>query len=150
MRPKQLPEFALLKEVYEYLPETGELRTKVRLANRLPAGMVVGSKSQEGYLKTTLKGESYPVHRLIWKLVYGVDPEIIDHIDWNKTNNKIENLRSVSYSQNNTHRKDAKGYSELPNGTLRVTLRGKDVGYYSCHEEAKAAYREAKYELFGI
>ena len=144
MWPKPLPEFELLTEFFSYCSESGVIATKKRLANRVPAGRVVGSLSSEGYLKVSFKGGSYAAHRLAWKLFHGYDPEIIDHIDSDKQNNKVENLRSVSYSFNNMFRKTTKGYSQLPNGTYRVVHQGKDVGYYKTAEEAGAAYREAR------
>ena len=150
MRPKILPSFEVLDEYFHYNPETGVLITKKKLAQRVPADTVVGSLSREGYLKITLKGESYPAHRVAWKLFHKTDPDIIDHINWDKTDNRIINLRSVTYSQNNSSRKNAKGYSKLPNGTLRVVFLGKDVGYFYSEEEASACYKKLREEFLSL
>ena len=69
-----------------------------------------GSISKEGYIKIKLKGKSYLAHRLIWLMFYGEWPKNeIDHIDGNRLNNSISNLRDVtrSINQKNAHaRKD--------------------------------------------
>ncbi|EDK8707162.1 hypothetical protein GHH61_23535 [Salmonella enterica] len=62
------------------------------------------SKSSTGYktCRLSVNGEyrSYLIHRLIWWLLYDEWPEFIDHLDRDKFNNKINNLRVVTHSQN--------------------------------------------------
>ncbi len=60
-----------------------------------PAG-----NSINGYLRVSISGERYLVHRVIYKMITGLEPEIIDHIDGNPRNNRIDNLRSVSVTEN--------------------------------------------------
>ena len=53
-----------------------------------------------GYRFGSILGYPYLSHRVIWALRYGVWPKVIDHIDGDKLNNSISNLRSVEHSQN--------------------------------------------------
>jgi len=53
-----------------------------------------------GYLKGTIDGVYYLAHRVIWKIVTGEDPDEIDHIDGDRLNNALVNLRNVSRSEN--------------------------------------------------
>jgi hypothetical protein len=150
MQPKILPELDILQEYFHYNKDTGDLTTKKRLAQRVPEGTVLRSKSMEGYLKVRFQGSSYPVHRIAWKLATGQEPVIIDHINHEKDDNRFQNLRSVTYQVNGVNRKHARGFAILPNGTYRVTLCGGDVGYFLDEDSAREAYKKAKYESFGV
>ena len=105
-----------LKNLFFIDPQTGECRRR--------NGRPTGSLSQKGYLRTTVKGREYRVHRLVWLWVHGSHPSegmTIDHINGVKTDNRIANLRLATicqnidyYHANKTDRrnivKDAKGY----------------------------------------
>ena len=92
-----------LLELFEY--KDNQLYWKVdRTANRLkgkPAGCLDG----KGYLQTKIKNVLYKNHRLIFMMQHGYVPRIIDHIDGNPLNNKIENLRPATISQNSMNAK---------------------------------------------
>jgi hypothetical protein len=65
--------------------------------NRLPAGSLFGGVNRYGYREGRVDGVLYPIHRLIWMYHYGYFPENdIDHINRNRLDNRIENLREVS------------------------------------------------------
>ena len=65
------------------------------------AGSIAGNPANHGYIIVTLYGKHYLAHRLVWLLNHGRWPEKdIDHIDHNKNNNKIENLREVDQLEN--------------------------------------------------
>lgn len=92
------------------------------------------------------------VHRLIWKLVTGQDiPEgyMLDHIDRNRKNNRIDNLRLSDNQLNQNNRDPRKGisYDNRTNQKLTkrwvATLRGKKIGYYATREEAINARLQA-------
>ena len=109
----------------------------------------IGCKNKDGYLQCKVNNKQWKVHRLIWiwhgnKLIDGLQ---IDHIDRNRSNNKIENLRLVTPSQNRQN-----------NGGKFVKLKTKDrwqwweaytprtgskaattIGCYKTKEEAEKA-----------
>ena len=81
----------LIKGIFSYDSESGWLIWKT---NGKPAG------SCRHRLAIGLCGEKHYVHRLIWLWHYGTLPEYIDHIDGDTFNNRIENLRECTMSQN--------------------------------------------------
>jgi len=73
----------------------------------------------------------------------------IDHIDGNKTNNKIENLRDITNQQNGFNRTTAKGYSwhkQKQKYISRIRLNGRNIylGYFTTESEGRDAYLKAK------
>ena len=67
---------------------------------KIKAGTQVVSVSNRGYVVVQLNRKRYLAHRIIWLLVYGKMPIMVDHIDGNKQNNRIENLREVDNTLN--------------------------------------------------
>lgn len=57
------------------------------------------------YLQTSIEGILYKNHRLIYLYHHGKMPKVIDHINGNTLDNRIENLREASTSQNACNRK---------------------------------------------
>ena len=93
----------LVKELFEY--RDGELYRKVANSNRVKIGDKVGTVNNLGYLCTQINGKIYKNHRLIFLMFKGYLPKYIDHINGIKTDNRIENLRECTSSQNNLNRK---------------------------------------------
>jgi uncharacterized protein YkuJ len=104
-----------LKEILEYNPDTGVLKWNKTLRNGVQKGREVSGLDKDGYLRVKYNGKTYMAHRLAWLYVYGEYPNIIDHIDRDVTNNRIENLRNVD---NYTNRKNQKVFK---NNTSKVT-----------------------------
>jgi hypothetical protein len=63
-------------------------------------GRVAGNPDAKGYLKVTHQGKGYFVHRIIYALHHGYCPDFVDHIDNDKINNRIENLREADITTN--------------------------------------------------
>jgi hypothetical protein len=101
-----------MKELFEqifYLDETSPsfLRWKITVSNRSKAGDVAGSINNSGYWRVTYKAKFYPVHKIVYCLHYGNYDEslTVDHIDNCPSNNNPQNLRLLSLSEQNKHRR---------------------------------------------
>ena len=82
-----------VKEQYNY--KDGELY------HRKNGKKVVCSKTKgQRYLRINVQGKSYALHRIIFLYHVGYFPKVTDHIDGNRYNNRIENLREVTQQQN--------------------------------------------------
>lgn len=145
----------LLKEFYLYNYDTGAFyHAKDRLFVR--AGTIAGSKDGNGYMTLTVSGKKIKSHRAAWFLTYGYLPEkFIDHIDGNRTNNAILNLRLVDRVQNAQNMRKAK--SNSPSGLIgafrhkhkwrsQIVVNKKTInlGCFNTAEEAHQAYIKAK------
>lgn len=105
MAMKPLPEQATLRQLLDYDPLTGFLTWKPRTGagnfNARRAGKrAFTSRMPNGYYQARLGGIHFLVHRLVWKLVNGFDPDVIDHINGDKGDNRIANLRNVDWALN--------------------------------------------------
>lgn len=104
-----------------------------------------------GYKCITVKYKNYLLHRVIAMLFLGLDindtKQHIDHIDGNKNNNELSNLRIVTNQQNCFNRKASKGYYKKYNKFVaQINKDGKYIylGYFNTEEEARQAYLDAK------
>lgn len=86
--------------LFEY--KDGVLYWKERpKASRKPKGdMEAGTASGHGYKKLAYQQKKYYAHQVIFLMQHGYIPELVDHIDGNTNNNKIENLRASNKSLN--------------------------------------------------
>lgn len=84
------------------------------------AGKTANSESSHGYTRVLISGSRYYAHRLVWLYVYGEWPNKIDHIDGNRQNNKLINLRSVSNRENTKNRSISKTSSTGVMGVSKV------------------------------
>jgi hypothetical protein len=168
----ELPTREYLKEAVDYNEELGILIWKIRPLHhfknshgmnswnaRYP-GKAICTKSKKGYLSLELDFIRYPAHRVIWKWYHGEEPNIIDHINGIKDDNRIENLRNVTCSENNINlnklfKNNTSTYNgvSLKNGKY-VAKIGFDnaiinIGSYDTLEEAALARELKEIELFG-
>jgi len=87
----------------------GELIREITTGSTGKKGSIAGFKTSKGYKQVGIAGKQHYIHRLIFLYHYGYLPKYIDHIDGDKLNNKIENLRECTNGQNcqnSTLRKD--------------------------------------------
>jgi hypothetical protein len=89
-----------MRELLHYDPETGIFRYNV---SKGPArrGDVAGTIGNHGYVQIRVRGKKQLAHRLAWLYVHGVWPaELLDHINRDKTDNRIANLRECDQTHN--------------------------------------------------
>jgi len=102
----------IVNKRFEY--KDGKLLYKESPSNRVKVGKEAGYINTNSYKQVQINGKRYLVHRIIFLMHYGYMPENdIDHIDGNKLNNRIENLREVSKSCN---MKNCKPYNHNTSG----------------------------------
>lgn len=122
------------------------------------AGTVTGN----GYRYIKVKGKARLAHRLAWAFHYGEEPEgLVDHINGDRLDNRIENLRLETYSQNSAnaklHTRNTSGFKGVSwerrkgkwQATITVRNRQMFLGYFDTAEEAHAAYLIAAREHQG-
>lgn len=144
---------------YDYDPELGILISKRLLSNgdirRTP---VYGASQKGGYRTLRINRVTYLYHRAIYLHQTGELPRCVDHIDRDRANNRIENLRPSDHSQNAANRIAwrsgcFKGVSRPACGKYqaRIGFNGKliPLGTYATEEGAARAYDDMAKELFG-
>lgn len=145
-------------EVFEY--REGMLFWKKRNSNRVVVGKPAISIGRCGYKRVGVDGFRYLVHQVIFLMHYGYIPDIIDHIDRDINNNKINNLRPATTTQNNINAikpnksSGCRGVSwSKQKSKWRVTIRhlGKQVhiGFFSNIETAVLAYNNVVKKYHG-
>lgn len=106
---KILPSQEILNENFIYNPINGKLYNKADRNGMAMKGREAGSMRLQGYRLVSMDRVFYYVHRIIWKMVTGKDPvEELDHIDHDPRNNRMENLREVTRSENMMNASKAK------------------------------------------
>jgi hypothetical protein len=124
-------------------------------------GQEVGFIHSTGYRHVTWLGKQHKVHRLIYLMVHGYMPKEIDHINGNRADNSIENLREVTRSQNQCNKtmcsSNTSGYKGVSwhkianKWSVRLSKNGKSkhFGYYDDLELAGLVALEARDLHFG-
>lgn len=151
-----------LRELIEYRPDTGELIRKVDLAANAKAGSSISGQNACGYIQAVIRGKFFYGHRLAWQLYYGEEPSgEVDHINCDRSDNRIENLRIATGLQNKHNaslRRDNKsGVKGVSWSQARrkwvasVTHARKNLFYklFDDRDEAIAAVRSAREQLHG-
>jgi hypothetical protein len=147
---------ARLKELLTYWPDVGLFLWRTT-RGRAASGSVAGSIHRYGYRVINVDGKSYGAHRLVWLYVHGEWPNVIDHINGDRADNRIANLRDVDTRTNAENRKGARTGKSIPLMGVRKATIGKQftaaikvngrvvwLGGYETPELAHNAYLEAK------
>ena len=123
---------------------------KQKRAARQYARVVAGNLTSNGYIKVSINKQDYQAHRIIWKMFTGEDPtEDIDHIDGNRTNNKIENLQSVSHREN-IWKGTRGGACQMSNGLWLARISHSFDNFEDAAELYKTVSKFAKEEYYRI
>lgn len=150
-----------LKELFDY-NQDGYLVWKKTTSNRVVVGSIAGRKTDTGYISIGLNGKHQRAHRLIYLWHHGELPVgDIDHINGIRDDNRIENLRFATRSQNNANsRVDRNSISGVKgvhwnkrdgNWIARINIKPKAIwiGTFATIELASEAYSRALVNLFG-
>lgn len=91
-----------IKRRIRYDQITGKFYWKVTIGGRggKAGEELTGRINKNGYLDVGVNCKRYLLHRVAWFLAHEEWPNHIDHVDHNRLNNKLENLRSVSNAEN--------------------------------------------------
>jgi hypothetical protein len=137
----KIPTQSRLKQLLSYDPETGQFLWQELRGNAKAEYVGVNCN---GYRRICVDGVRYFAHRLVWLYVYGEYPEGgIDHINRNKTDNRIANLRLATPAQNGAnktcagvwwHKKNEKWVAMIQRGGAKIYL-----GSFVTRDQATAA-----------
>jgi hypothetical protein len=155
---KQLPTKEFLNEIFEYCD--GNLYQKQQRGSS-KQGAKVGWIEKNGYVATDVNNIRYKVHRLIYQYHFGFCPEFLDHIDCDKTNNKIENLRPATVFENNRNRKvTLQNKSGLKGAfwdkqhkkwkaSIKINNKSIHLGHFENSLDAHLAYKKESLKIHG-
>jgi hypothetical protein len=160
--PKAAPTTERVRKLLDYDPQTGAFRWRNPQSNRVRKGAIAGKIGNRGYLRLGIDGGRYQAHRLAWLWHYGQWPHgDVDHINGQRDDNRIANLRIATRSQNlwNSRRQSRntsgfKGVSFDKNrrqwqAHICVTGHVIHLGRFSSPEAAHDAYISAATRYFG-
>ena len=171
-RPISLPDREYLLECLSYCHLSGRLYWKFRPRehfrtlramnawNTKQPGTVAGKLQNTGHIVISINKRRYLAHRIVFKMMTGEEPpRYIDHKNTTENDNRFQNLRIATHSQNLANRGPQKnnkhgfkGVTPSRNGFMSmITCKGKQyhLGRFKTAEEAQAAYQEAAESLFG-
>jgi hypothetical protein len=163
MRPTIEIPIEEIRRVLDYDLMTGAFRWKVRVADKVRVGQVAGSNVGSKYTRIMVGGVMYQAHRLAWAYMTGEQPpQVIDHENGNRLDNRWANLRAADVSTNGANRPaqrnsrtKTKGVHHYPGlkkpWLARLTCRGqiKLNRYFATEQQAAEAYAAAAALHFG-
>lgn len=157
------------KELFDYNPTTGDLTHRKRSdgwfsAKRFAsawnsrfAGKRAGSVGRSGYIQVAVQGRNLQAHRVVWMIATGEDVSgEIDHINGDKTDNRLSNLRAVTHAENTRNRRLGRNNGSGVNGVgwnsrfgkwqarIKIDGQSKSLGYFDSIDAAAAARKAAE------
>ena len=149
-----------VRRMFDYDPATGILTWKEPTSRRVSVGRVAGTPQSAGYIHVGVNGSTRLAHHVIWAWWYGRSPVgDIDHINRDRSDNRITNLREVDRSTNllNGEYQNSTGYpgvTQVPSGRYVAGIHVRRVRHYigtfDTPEEAHEAYAERHIQLYGL
>ena len=163
-----LPSQAELQILFDYDPSTGILTWRPRPPsmfsskamcdgwNKRYAGKQALTAKSNGYFIGAINNQMVKAHRVIWKFVYGVETPFIDHIDHDRSNNRLMNLRKATRTENqqnckkkSTNKSGTTGvwWNAVKQGwdaSIGLNGRKKNLGRFKTKQEAIQARADAE------
>lgn len=153
----------LLKELFDY--RDGKLYWKIKKGSA-NIGDRAGNVMKNGYRQIGINSKNYYTHRVIFLYHHGYLPEFLDHIDGDKSNNNIENLREATLQENQMNHKKPKSMNGKPTSSRfkgvcwdkqrekwlsHITIDGKQkhLGRYDTEIDAAKSYDNSAIKAFG-
>jgi hypothetical protein len=151
-----MTDIELMRSLLSYEPETGEFRWFCDRSN-IKAGSIAGWINNKGYRLIRIGARCVPAHRIAWAMTFGEYPsKQIDHIDGDRSNNRLSNLRLATLMENCRNRKLGKrnrlGFKGIvfvkESGLYTAHIRAENsrmlhIGCFETPEEAAHAYNKA-------
>jgi hypothetical protein len=161
-----LPPLEELKEFLDYNPATGVFTWKKEppYQYKIKGGQKAGCLNSNGYRQIQFMRNQVVAHRLAYYMHYGVGPleKLVDHINGDKTDNRIKNLRLVTNQQNlfnksSLSKRNFSGFTgvfwnkKARKWQVSIVYNGKNIylGLYSNKEDAIQVRKEAEIKYYG-
>ena len=147
------------KELLHY--DNGKLYWKVTRPGKIKAGAPVGCDHCAGYRQVMIDRKRYLSHRVVFLLHHGYIPKCLDHINGDKSDNRIENLREATIGENQYNRqantnntsgiKGVTWHTRNKRWQAQINVNSKPVylGQFKSIEEAGEVVRRAREQLHG-
>jgi hypothetical protein len=148
----QHPTQSELKDMFDYCD--GQLINRYTRSPRAVKNTIAGSLVKSvGYYSVSIDGSRYQLSRLVWIYHNGDIPNglLVDHINRDTHDNRIENLRLATYTQNEWNKPRLGCNFEKGKWRARIKRYGKSIhlGLFETKEAAQAAYHEYASNLHG-
>jgi hypothetical protein len=149
-----------LQEVLSYDPSTGVFTWLIATARRIQVGDIAGSVMTNGYRTIRIDSDPYLAHRLAFFYMIGRWPIECDHKNLLHDDNRWNNLREATHSQNlanqRIHTKSSSGFKGVSwferdrkwRAQIKINYKDHHLGYFDTAESAHAAYVAAASAAF--
>jgi hypothetical protein len=161
-RFKPLPPLEELNRLFEL--RDGVLYWKIHISSRAPKGSFAGTVHKTGYVFIGYNKKLYLAHRIAYFMSTGIDPGplTIDHINGERADNRLDNLRLATHEENSRNRNGTQSNNTSGvrgvfwdakmrkwKAQVRASGKLKSIGHFSTIQEAESAVIKARAELFG-